>query len=163
MVTRAGHRYSSATEIEDRALHRHEHASGILLGQLVVEPAQDLRRILVQAGHRAQQGQGHAHEQRRRNPLAGDVSQRNDHSVAHADHVVQIASHELRGFDDCSDVQSRALRERAQVRLEQPHLDLARNPQIARVRLSDASAYAFARSSERTRACTSNGSNGLVT
>ena len=131
VVPGARARHPLRGQVEHEALDRDEHAARILLGEFVVQALQDLRRIGDAAGQRAEDGDGHRHEECGREPFTRHVAQRDDHAVVGgAEDFVEIAAHLPGRLDDRLDVEVRAARRRIQADGEEPHLDLAGDPEL---------------------------------
>ena len=138
VMARAGTGHSPRSEVEHQALHGDEHAAGILLGELVVQPPQYLVGFSDLARERAEHGDRHGHEERGRNALSRHVAQRHDDAiVGRAEHFVEIAANLTCRLDDCMHVEAGAPGRDGEVCGQDAHLDLAGDAEVACHRLAD--------------------------
>ena len=80
-------------EVADGQKQGHEHGVVVARAEGVIDPAQDRAAGAVMPGAGLDQGLGHRHQQRRRHPLAGDITDAKGDVVAvEKEEVIEVAA-----------------------------------------------------------------------
>ena len=95
-----------AREVQDPGDRGDEHPGVVVAAEAPVHRREERRRVGLARGHGLEHRLGPRHEERRPNPLAGDVADQEEHARAIEEVVEEVAAHRARGHEGRAELEA---------------------------------------------------------